>query len=255
MIRQSLSSVGLLSFRCLIAVGFLLLLVLSPLILGADGDPPPKSMTIREHRIYELGDLVKEIREKSRAEVYLDRRHAKRRVFVSKGDYTFVELLEAVRSATGLTSREVSDLKFITERKTKFSSLNYPVLPKVTLDKIGKELRPLAEKTDLRAEGIPWPARDFLAGKVLPSDKLTAKEKQFLRREYEDYVESRGKRDGKTASPPLDKPVRLGVSYLIFFKVYTPAESATGSDGVNCQEIFQVYYDYRDRLGVELLDD
>jgi hypothetical protein len=224
---------------------------------------PPAALvlTLSESRVYTLEELTQRMREEAEVEVYADRRYHARRVFVSEGTYEASSLLKALRLATGMSLRTIGEIRFLDQGDLTFGGrLVFPLLPRALLQRLGQSLRPMAERVDLRQEGIPFETSEFLAGKSVPWAQLTPEQQKFVVKAaqfipLQDIGQpglGRLEIDDATLQQRLQElreaRVRLGTSYLMAFTVYQPAPSPTERDARGLLELFQVYYDYRDRL-------
>jgi hypothetical protein len=227
-----------------------------------------ETVTLEQNRAYALEELTRLVREQTGAKVYADKRQEQRRVFVSQGTYELPALLWAVQSATGLPLRRVGETRFLSlPDRTLGGRLLFPLLPRKLLDRLGSALRPMAEKVDLRRQGIPFTAADFLARRDFAFRNLPRDRQAFVVKAVE-YIRMRdtgkpgiGRMDidekllKERTKDLQDARVRLGTSYLMVICPYSPSASPQQPDGKPFLSVTQVYYDYRDAFGVDLPED
>ncbi len=208
----------------------------------AQADPAAGSLlTLTGNRVYTLDEITRMLRERTRTEIYVDRRQEDRRIFISQGIYRAPDLIEALSRATGMMARQVKTAKFLAPRDLTLGGRAYfPVLPPEDLTLLGKNLRFLAEGAQLSENGVPFTPSDFLAPKNWTWSQMSSPQQTFL-----------GKLMGGVKR---NTKIRLGASYLMTVVAYTPAASPEEPNGIAFGATQQVYYDYRDRLlsGVNL---
>lgn len=228
-------------------------------LFGADPrEPAPeKTLRIEGNRVSTLDAITRAIRAKGGVEIYVDHRWKEKKVFVSAGDYDVGGLIEALQQATGMETRKVELLHFLTFRDpTLGRQVNFPVLRDDVLSPLGELLRPIAESVDLKKEGSPWAAADFLAGKHLPFDKMSQEQQRFVTQlcvgdgQTGDAVKKGSEGGQGTRQEPAlrNKRIRLGASYLIIGRVYTPSKDQTQWDPGRFHKVRQVYFDYGSAL-------
>lgn len=152
--RNRLFSFGVIGIATVCFAGAFVAMQLMP--IASAQQPETAQLSLEKSQIYTLSELTQLIRAKTKIESYVDRRYGDHQVFVSKGDYQAAALLNAVGAASGLALRHVGAVWHLAPSDpTLGGTLLFPVMPKPLLQRLGKVLRPIAERADLKKEGVP----------------------------------------------------------------------------------------------------
>ena len=192
-------------------------------------------LRLTESRIYTLEEITRLLRERARAEIYVDRRQEERRIFVSQGIYKAPAIIEALSVATGMMARRVKGAIFLAPRDLTVGGRYYfPVLPQEDLKSLSKSLSFLAVDAPLVENQAPFTAADFLAQKTRTWAQLSPTQQTFVAE--------------ATGNVRRNARIRLGTSYLMCSVAYIPSASSGENNAVMFGVTNQVYYDYRNSL-------